>query len=65
MILQFKRPEEPFVGLHPHPIPADLFPPTHLTCGGCGYHGPVRFWYDNGVDFEPMCNCPVAATLEA
>lgn len=53
--------------LEPRPMPADLWiPPTHLTCGGCGFHGMVEDIYlDEGGEPEPVCNCPIPATLTA
>lgn len=53
-------------GLFPALILAELVAkPTHLQCGGCGFNGMVTHYVftDAPWCFDPVCNCPIAATL--
>lgn len=62
----------PLDGLEPRLYPANLIAPrTGLQCGKCGFNGVVEFYIDNPDEhshaepFEPVCNCPIQATLTA
>lgn len=55
-------------GLWPQPIAAELVErPTHLVCGNCGFDDEVTHYIftDAPWCFEPVCNCPIPATLTA
>lgn len=59
---------KPVVGLAPPLISAPCVgAPMHLQCGACGFNGIVEFFVysDEPGDFEPLCNCPLPATLTA
>lgn len=62
------RTQAPVMGLHPQQIPAELIArPTHLQCGKCGFSDTVEFYVptDETECYQPVCNCPIEATLEA
>ena len=59
---------KPVEGLYPKLTPADLVDePTYLVCGACGFSGhPTHYVGSSGPEYyEPVCNCPLPAVLEA
>ena len=55
-------------GLFPELIPASwLGQSEHLQCGGCNFHGEVKFYVftDAPWCFDAVCDCPLPATLYA
>lgn len=55
-------------GLSPELLPAELIAhPTYLQCGKCGFSGEVTHYVftDEEWCFDPVCDCPIAATLTA
>ena len=64
-IIQFRRPERPDKDLWPELRPTYEFWEVHLVCGKCGYDGIPQWWYYDGDEFQPLCDCPLEATLTA
>lgn len=68
MIVPFPRKPGPVFGLvAPELIPAALVEPSWLVCGACGYNGEAQFYIytDKPWIYDPVCNCPIPATLNA
>lgn len=59
---------KPVDGLSPELLPPQLVGrDEHLQCGACGFSGqPKHYVFTDGpLCFEPVCNCPLPATLTA
>lgn len=69
MSVLFLNKSKPVQGLSPVLLAANLVTTgsEHLLCGACGYNKLVThyIWTDEPWGFEPVCYCPLAATLEA
>ena len=60
--------KRPVYGLSPALIPAVAIGlDEHLQCGACGFQGaPTHYIFSDGPDwYEPVCDCPLPAVLNA